>query len=137
MEFFEITNQLITPEELEAFEKEIGLCLPADYKAHMLQYNGATTASMDLFFGDPEDGIQFASFHPIKYGDSLLSGKRDYLPENYLALGLTGTGYLAMSLDEQTHGNVYVHYSEVELEFLAASFTEFIAGLIDYDGTDW
>lgn len=84
------------------------------------------------FFGEPDDGINFSSFHPIKYGKSLLVEKKDYLPEKYIGIGLTGTGYLAMSLDEQTYGSIYVHYSEVELKFLATSFTEFTDGLIDY-----
>ncbi|MNU83700.1 SMI1 / KNR4 family protein [compost metagenome] len=132
MEIFKARNPLISPEELKEFETEIGLSLPEDYKAHMLKYNGGSPLSMYLFFGAPDDGINLLGFYPIKYGTTLFSGKKDYLPENHIGIGRTGTGYLVMSLDEKTLGNIYVHYSEVELKFLAASFTEFIGGFDDY-----
>lgn len=133
MKIFKLENQLITPEELREFEMEIGLSLPEDYKAHMLEYNGAAAPGIDVFFGEPDDGINFSCFLPIKYPDSsMVVEKKDYLPENHLCVGLTGTGYLAMSLDEQTYGSIYVFYSEVELKFLAASFTEFVDGLTNY-----
>lgn len=131
-DLFRLEHPLISIEELNEFEAAIGLPLPEDYKAHMLSCNGGTAADIYLFFGVPDDGINLFGFYPIKYGDTLFAGPRDYLPEKHLAIGRTGTGYLAMSLDETTYGNIYVHYSEVELEFLAASFTEFIDGLIDY-----
>ncbi len=37
-----------------------------------------------------------------------------------------------MSLQKENHGAIYVYYSEVELKFVAASFTEFLEGLVDY-----
>lgn len=131
-DLFRSENPAISAEELKEFETAIGLVLPEDYKAHMLTYNGGSAAGIYLFFGLPDDGINFLGFYPIKFGDTLLVERRDYLPEKHLAIGRTGTGYLAMSLAENTYGNIYVHYSKVELEFLAASFTEFIAGLTDY-----
>jgi len=42
---FEIKNKLITQEELNKFEIEIGLSLPEDYKAHMLKHNGEAPLS--------------------------------------------------------------------------------------------
>lgn len=133
MELFELRNKLITSEEIREFEAETGLSLPEDYKAHMLQYNGGHASGIDVFFGEPDDGINLSCFLPMKYADSsLVVETKDYLPEKYISIGLTQTGYLAMSLDEETYGSIYVHYSEAELEFLAASFTEFVNGLIDY-----
>lgn len=131
-DLFTSENPAISAEELKEFETTIGLVLPEDYKAHMLTYNGGAFVSIYLFFGLPDDGINLLGFYPIKHGDTLLVERRDYLPEKHLAIGRTGTGYLAMSLDEISYGNIYVHYSEVELEFLAASFTDFIDGLTDY-----
>lgn len=132
MKIVEANHSLITPKELKEFEAEIGLSLPEDYKMHMLKYNGGSASSIYLFFGEPDNGINLLGFYPIKYGTTLFAGKKDYLPEKHIGIGRTGTGYLAMSLDEKTHGNIYVHYSEVELQFLAASFTEFVAGLENY-----
>lgn len=132
MEIFKTENQLITPEELNEFETEIGLSLPDDYKEHMLKCNGGSPHSYDFYFGVPDDGINLSYFYPIKYGTSSLVEKEDYLPEKYISIGKTQTGYLAMSLHEENYGSIFVHYSEVELEFLASSFTEFTDGLIDY-----
>lgn len=131
-DLFSLEHQAISAEELQEFEAAIGLVLPEDYKAHMLAYNGGTASSIYLFFGEPDDGINLFGFYPIKYGDWLFAEPKNYLPEKYIAIGRTETGNLAMSLDETNYGNIYVHYSEVELEFLASSFTEFIDGLIDY-----
>lgn len=50
MEIFQIKNQPISAEELKEFEMETGLSLPEDYKAHMLRYNGAEAAGIDIFF---------------------------------------------------------------------------------------
>lgn len=131
-DLFRSENPAISAQELKEFETAIGLVLPEDYKAHMLTYNGGAAACMYLFFGLPDDGINLFGFYPIKYGDTLFVERRNYLPEKHLAIGRTGTGYLVMSLAENSYGNIFVHYSEVELEFLAASFTEFIDGLTDY-----
>ena len=131
-DLFRLTNHPLSPKELQEFEEKLALVLPEDYKAHMLVYNGGAASSSYIFWGVPDDGINLFGFHPIKYGRTLFVERKDYLPENHLAIGRTGTGYLAMSLDEKTYGNIYVHYSEVELEFLASSFTDFLDNLTDY-----
>ncbi|WP_175620518.1 SMI1/KNR4 family protein [Chryseobacterium schmidteae] len=133
MELFSVENPPIMLEDLKEFEAALGLSLPEDYKAHLLAYNGAGLKSTEVFFGYMDDGINLYYFHPIKYGNSLQSGKRDYLPEKYICIGCILGGYLAMSLDEQTYASIYSYYSEVELEYLASSFTEFVDGLIDYE----
>ncbi len=125
---FEIENKLITPEELEEFEIKTGVSLPQDYKEHMLKYNGGSPLSYHLYFGEPDEGILFSGFKPIKYGDYPVE-KQDYLPNRYLSIGYTETGYLAMSLDGKDYGNIFVYYSEAELKLLASSFTEFLDGL--------
>jgi len=131
---FRIENEQITAEDLNEFEKEIGLTLPEDYRAHMLKYNGGLPSSYYLYYGEPDDGILLSGFKSIKYGDSLVE-KQDYLPENCLSIGYTETGYLAMSLDENEYGSIFVYYSEAELTKIAASFTEFLDGLVDYTDT--
>ena len=133
MELFIAENPPITLSDIHEFETSKGIIFPQDYKAHMLQYNGATVESIEVHFGVPDDGINFSYFHPLKYGDSILVDTKDYLPEKHITIGCTSTGYLAMSLAEDTYGHIYVYYSEGELKFLAASFTEFIEGLIDYE----
>ncbi|MEO4005359.1 SMI1/KNR4 family protein [Flavobacterium sp. CAU 1735] len=131
---FRIDNERITAEELNEFEQEIGLTLPEDYRAHMLKYNGGSPFSYYLYFGEPDDGILLFRFKSIKYGDPLVE-KQDYLPENYLSMGYTESGYLVMSLDENEYGSIFVCYSEAELTKLASSFTEFLDGLVDYTDT--
>ena len=133
MELFIAENPPITLSDIQEFETAKGLTLPEDHKAHLLQYNGAEVESIEAYFGVPDDDSNFSYFHPLKYGDSILVDTEDYLPEKHITIGCTSTGYLAMSLTEDTYGHIYVYYSEVELKFLAASFTEFIEGLIDYD----
>lgn len=63
---FRIENELITEEELNEFEQEIGLTLPEDYRVHMLKYNGGLPQSYSLYFGEPDDGILLSSFKSIK-----------------------------------------------------------------------
>ncbi|THF52852.1 SMI1/KNR4 family protein [Flavobacterium supellecticarium] len=131
---FRIENERITVEELNEFEEETGVTLPEDYRVHMLQYNGGSPFSYYLYFGEPDDGILLFRFKSIKYGAPLVE-KQDYLPENYLSIGYIEAGYLAMSLDKKEYGSIFVYYSEVELTKIAASFTAFLDGLVDYTAT--
>jgi hypothetical protein len=131
---FRIDNERITEEELNEFEQEIGGTLPEDYRAHMLKYNGGVPSSYYLYFGEPDDDILLSRFKSIKYGTPLVE-KQDYLPEDYLSIGYTQTGYLAMSLDKNEYGSIFVYYSEAELTKIASSFTEFLEGLVDYTNT--
>lgn len=132
MELFIAENPPIKLNDIQEFESATGLIFPEDYKAHMLQYNGATVESIDVYFGVPDDGINFSYFHPLKYGDSILVSTQDYLPKKHITIGCTYTGYIAMSLAEDSYGSIYTYYSEAELTWLAESFTEFVSGLIDY-----
>lgn len=132
MELFIAENPPITLSDIQEFETTTGLFLPEDYKAHLLEYNGAEVESIEVYFGVPDDGINFYYFHPLKYGDSILVGTQDYLPEKHICIGCTATGYLAMALTEDNYGNIYVYYSEAELTWLASSFTAFVSGLTDY-----
>lgn len=135
MDLFVAKNPPITLRDLQDFETSTGLLLPGDYKTHLLMYNGAETESTEVYFGEPDDGINFFYFHPMKHGSTMLMGTRDYLPAQYISIGCTQTGYLAMSLNEDNYGSIHVYYSEVELTWLAPSFTAFVSGLADYP--DW
>ena len=132
MELFIAENPPITLSDIQEFEAAKGLTLPEDYKAHLLRYNGAEVESIEVYFGVPDDGINFSYFHPLKYGDSILVDTEDYLPEKHITIGCTSTGYLAMSLAEEAYGHIYVYYSEAELTWLADSFTAFVSDLTDY-----
>jgi len=135
MEFY-IQNQLVTEQEIQDFERGYDLTLPNDYKVDLLKYNGGVVTSSYLYFEHYDSGIRLASFQPLKYGydtiEKSYEDSRDYLPEKYINIGYTGTGNICISLQEQNYGAIYVYYSEVELAFIAASFTEFFRGLVDY-----
>ena len=135
MEFY-IHNQLVTEQEIWDFEREYDLTLPNDYREHLLKYNGGAVTNSYLYFKDYDSGIRLSSFQPLKYGNDTIEksykDSRDYLPERYINVGYTGTGNICMSLQEQNYGFIYIYYSEVELEFVANSFTEFLDGLVDY-----
>ncbi len=82
---FRTRNELITQEELEAFEQKLdGWKLPEDYKEHMLKYNGGGT--IEDYEWNTDENIQFSNFRPIKYGsmtmESGLIAREDVLPEN-------------------------------------------------------
>lgn len=132
MDLFITANPPITLSDLQEFETSTGLFLPEDYKAHLLQYNGAKVESIYVYFGVPDDGINFFYFYPLKHGSSMQVEIVDYLPEKHITIGRTQGGSLAMSLDDEHYGNIYVYYSEGELTFLASSFTAFVSGLTDY-----
>lgn len=132
MELFYQENPPITAQDIREFEANLGASLPEDYKAHLLTYNGGHSNSMDIYFGFPDDGINLFYFYPLKYGDSEQVEQHDYLPYKHISIGRFSTGDLAMSLLEDTYGHIYSYYSEVELNFLAPSFTAFVSGLIDY-----
>ena len=131
MELFITENPPITLSDIQEFETATELSLPEDYKAHLLKYDGARTESMYLYFGEPDDDINFSYFLPLKYGDSMHVEMDDYLPRKHITIGCTRFGYLAMALDEEHYGHIYVYYSEVILTWLAPSFTAFVSGLID------
>lgn len=133
MELFYQENPPITEQDIQEFEANLGVSLPEDYKAHLLTYNGGHTNSMEIYFGVPDDGINLFYFYPLKYGDSEQVEQHDSLPYKHISIGRFDTGDLAMSLFEDSYGHIYSYHSEVELKFLAASFTEFVEGLIDYE----
>lgn len=131
---FKRIGELITESDINDFELFIGLTLPDDYKEHMIKYNGGKPVPRrNIYFGDYDDGVGLSRFQSIKHGVDTIDNSHEkskrYLPENYMNIGYTLTGNLCMSLDEKSYGHIYVYYSDVELEFLASSFTEFIEGL--------
>lgn len=132
MELFYQENPPITAQDIREFEANLGVSLPEDYKAHLLEYNGASVESIEVYFGEPDDDINFFYFLPLKYGDSMHIEMHDYLPRKHITIGCTRGGYLAMSLDDEHYGNIYAYYSEAELTWLASSFTAFVSGLTDY-----
>ena len=134
---FEKVNDEINENDLKIFEDTLGLTLPKDYKAHMLKYNGGEPESYGVYFGEQDNGVNLSYFHPLKYGDDSLEeylSLREDLPSNYISIGATITGGICMSLDEKDYGSIFVYYEDLNPEKLATSFSEFINGLIDYEG---
>lgn len=132
MEQFIAENPPITLSDIQEFETTTEVSLPEDYKAHLLEYNGALVEGVEVYFGEPDDGIRFFYFLPLKYGSSSHVEMDDYLPEKHITIGCTQGGYLAMALTEENYGHIYVYYSDAKLIWLTPSFTAFVAGLIDY-----
>lgn len=71
MKLFITQNPPIALNNIEKFEPTKELYLPKDYKAHLLEYNEATTESIYMYFGEPDNGINCFYFLPLKYGDSM------------------------------------------------------------------
>ena len=132
----EVDEKLIDQGEMNQIEIDLSVKFPEDYRNYMLIYNGGSPKSISVYFN--KKNIRLSSFLPLKYGEDTLEesymNSRDFLPKNYVPIGYTETGNLCMSLSKDTYGSVYVYYSDVELELLASSFTEFLDGLVDYTG---
>ncbi len=145
---------------IDAWERRTGMTLPADYRRFMQRYNGgrvyprqfrsaAAGAGMlgpyepadDLTLVDPI--LRWASVEAHWRGEVYGAG----VPPLHLVIAATpGTIQLLMDLDADRAGRIsaWHHSSAVwgtdgntRLWPLAASFTAFLAGLSDADGSDY
>lgn len=100
----------------------------------MLTHNGGEPESiLCIYFNDDSD-IDFTHFYPIKDGEGATLNNMyeiglDILPQGYLCIGTTYTGKIAMNLNNNERGAIYVFYSDGDLTKIADSFTEFVQGL--------
>lgn len=134
MNQFILTKQSVTEAELSLFEQEIGLNLPDSYKKHILKNNGGSPEK-DCF-----KGAQIAHFYSIKYGKSPLEKSynriKNLLPNKFLnfAYDWGGNTFCLDLSNSSNYGKVYycpMDMGEVEPEFLADSFHEFMDGLTE------
>ncbi len=125
---FKNSKPKLTAQDVVDFENEFELKLPDSYKSHILKYNG----------GFPEDDLYFKnypidSFRPIKHGnrtvEQTIESLKFFLPEKALPFCYSTSGYLYISLIEESYGEIYAIFSDGEPEFLSNSFKEFMEGL--------
>ncbi|WP_435261021.1 SMI1/KNR4 family protein [Tenacibaculum sp. nBUS_03] len=133
---FYLTKEKIKSEDLVAFEKEFKLNLPEIYKAHVLKFNGGAPEK-DYF-----KGVNIAHFNPIKNGKITLENQiislKDVLPLGYLPFAYDpGGNQICMDLNEgKDYGKIYyllMDMGDIEPEFLANSFEDFLSGLSEDD----
>jgi hypothetical protein len=130
MNQFTLTKQPITEAEFSAFGQEIGFNLPEGYKHHMLKFNGGSPEK-DCF-----KGLRIAHFNSIKYGNDTLEDNiedfKEILPLGFLPFTYDWGGN-PICIDLK-NGKIYycpMDMGEVEPEFLANSFQEFMDGLTE------
>ena len=135
MNNFILTEQGVTTLDVSNLEFEIGIILPEKYKEHILKFNGGCPNEKDCF-----KGKVIAHFYPIKYGKSPLEKTydriKDLLPNKFLNFAYDGGGnpFCFNLNDGINYGKIYycpMDMGEVEPEFLANSFEEFMNGLTE------
>lgn len=88
------------PSIIERFEEEHGITFPADYKAVVLQNDGAYPTSSFVPVNDPNHGLQYYSCAQLlNYEDTgniftLNPHNDDYLEPGVIAFGISGSGVL-------------------------------------------
>ncbi|WP_046246768.1 SMI1/KNR4 family protein [Hymenobacter terrenus] len=161
--YFIGTQEPATLADIEAIEQQYGFTLPADYKAHLLQYNGGWPRDRDTFLQlDPVDGEHVErsvnQFKPVKNGDytleSSLRSLRSELHDDLVPFANEAGGdQFVLSVGPEDYGSVYYISHEFYkppkrkemkqprqygkgVSFLAPSFTAFLDGLVDIPDDD-
>jgi cell wall assembly regulator SMI1 len=151
---FSGTKEAATPADIAALEQDYDFTLPADYKAHLLRYNGGWP--LRKAFPQPTDDGQtvvrkISDFKSIKYGPTTLERSLralgNDLHSDLVPFGTeTGGDLFCLSVGPEDYGSVYYisHESykppkrkEMKqpraygkgVSFLAPSFTAFLQGL--------
>ena len=109
------TEEPIALADIEAIEQQYGFILPADYKAHLLQYNGGCT-QRSVFIELQPDGSQvergISNFYSVRYGmstlESSLESLSDQLHPDLVPFGSETSGdQFVLSVGPQDYGSVY------------------------------
>jgi len=124
--------------DIEAIESKFDIELPSKYKEFMLKYNGTKT-NTPLFFFNENEQIRFFEILPFRNSilesvlsiEEIFNDDQNILPTNYFTIGVIEGGWLAISADASNYGSIFVYYSDVELEKVADSFTDFINNLTE------
>ena len=126
--------QLITLQELNTFQTNLGMLLPEDYRHHMLQFNGGIAEPDNLEHTNypemPSTGLDY--LFSIKYGSLTVEYVYDsisqHLPEGYLPIGKNrGGGEIIMSLNnDSTYGEIKEWYPDDEMNYMSSSFKQYL-----------
>lgn len=142
--------------DLQALETTYGFVLPADYKAHILAYNGGWPKEENTFLQAGEPGRPVArvlsDMKSVKHGDTTLERSlrslRGDLHDDLIPFGTDAGGDLfCLSVGPEDYGSVYYISHEFYtppkrkalkeprqygkgVSFLAPSFTDFLQGLV-------
>lgn len=128
---FNSTEAPIDIQDLISIESTLGYNLPSSYKHHMLKFNGGSPESKNCF-----KGMRIAHFNPIKYGNDTLEDNiedfKELLPEGFLPFTYDwGGNPICIDLKNSKVYYCPMDMGEVEPEFLANSFEEFMNGLTE------
>lgn len=148
--------------DLQAIEATYGFVLPADYKEHILAYNGGWPKDENTFLQVGERGQAVArvlsDMKSVKYGDTTLERSlrslRGDLHDDLVPIGTDAGGDLfCLSVGPEDYSAVYYISHEFYkppkrkemkqprqygkgVSFLAASFTDFLNGLVVQEEND-
>ena len=138
------SNQKITEQRLQEFEKSIGANLPADYRAFLLEYNGGVPDKLEFkakkYGGSVLDclyGIDVSNVHNnIEQELDLLSTR---IPTSFLPIGSDQLGNrILLGIKDKYLGKVYFWWHEDESDkkpwlkniySISKSFTGFLNSL--------
>jgi len=142
--------------DLQAIEATYGFVLPADYKAHILAYNGGWPQQENTFLQAGPEGQPVArvlsDMKSVKHGDTTLERSlrslRGDLHDDLVPFGTDAGGDLfCLSVGPEDYGAIYYISHEFYkppkrkemtqprqygkgVSFLATSFTAFLNGLV-------
>jgi len=149
MRFYEEGSSL-QDVDLDAFEKQVGVCFPAEYRAFLLAHNGGGVEP--CAFGEHPTGLiqYFLSIGPpidaARCWDTFKNPEYPRMPPEYIPIArCEGGDLLTMVIDGPKRGEIFYWDHEEEgdetytydnLTFVAASLDELLAGLHEPDFDD-
>ena len=133
--------QPISLDELNEFETLIGMSLPEDYKAFMLEHNGGSIENLNhINYPNGEQGL--ARLFSIKYGsgftmEKMFLSNTERIPKGHLVIGSTNLGArIIISLnDDETYGTTLEWLDEDgAYNSLSPSFTQLLNDMVPSKG---
>jgi cell wall assembly regulator SMI1 len=142
---FEFTEKKITAQDIKTFEDHFQIKLPADYKNHLLQYNGGVP-DKDSFELDKTEELWLSRFYSLKYGKNNLEDafttlkiNEKILPDSLFPFAIDmGGNHFCISLAQEGYGKIYYceHDTEDSPRLISNSFAEFMNSLKEDDSFD-
>ncbi|MDD2694297.1 MAG: SMI1/KNR4 family protein [Anaerolineales bacterium] len=137
---------LISEERLQAFEKQIGISLPQDYREFLKQCNGGTPKPNNFWISEEKYESSVYQFYGLHSGprwlsiDCYISKERYGVPNGLLPIGDDGVGNLiCIGITAENFDDIFfidheIHpYNEPDslngIYKIAESFTEFLSRL--------
>jgi hypothetical protein len=119
-------KQLI-PQELEDFEKQLGLKLPKAYKEFIFKNNGGYPEN-ELYFKEYE----IDEFFSIKYGEETITEQLRLLDgffDNDVSIPFADSNGGIIYIDTKDGNKIYIKYSDGQTQYLTDSFSDFLNNL--------